>query len=73
MLPAASEAIVTQITTHCNTTAHLSIVAEHVNPFMITVHPFSDGCFQQDHTLTGFFNKCSLYSNDLYSHQIPIQ
>ncbi len=31
-----------------NTTAYLSIVADHVHPFMITVYPFSDGFFKQD-------------------------
>ncbi len=31
-----------------NTTAYLSIVAEHVHPFMTTVYPYSDGYFQQD-------------------------
>ncbi len=34
---------------HClNTTAYLSIVDEHVHPFMTTVYPSSDGYFQQD-------------------------
>ncbi len=34
---------------HClNATAYLSIVADHVHPFMITVYPSSDGYFQQD-------------------------
>ncbi len=31
-----------------NGTAYLSIVADHVHVFMITVYPFSDGYFQQD-------------------------
>ncbi len=31
-----------------NTTAYLSIVAEHVHPFMTTVYPSSDGYFQQN-------------------------
>ncbi len=31
-----------------NTTAYLSIVAEHVHPFMTTVYPSSDGYFQKD-------------------------
>ncbi len=31
-----------------NTTANLSIVADHVHPFMTTVYPSSDGHFQQD-------------------------
>ncbi len=30
------------------TTAYLSIVADHVNPFMTTVYPSSDDYFQQD-------------------------
>ncbi len=29
-------------------TAYLSIVADHVLPFMTTVYPSSDGYFQQD-------------------------
>jgi len=34
---------------HClNATAYLSIVSDHVHPFMTTVYPFSDGYFQQD-------------------------
>ncbi len=34
---------------HClNATAYLSIVADHVHPFMTTVYPFYDGYFQQD-------------------------
>ncbi len=34
---------------HClNTTIYLSIVADHVHPFMTTVYPSSDGYFQQD-------------------------
>ncbi len=34
---------------HClNATAYLSIVTDHVYPFMTTVHPSSDGYFQQD-------------------------
>ncbi len=34
---------------HClNATACLSIVADHVHPFMTTVFPSSDGYFQQD-------------------------
>ncbi len=31
-----------------NTTAYLSIVADHVHPFITTVYPSSDGYFQQD-------------------------
>ncbi len=34
---------------HClNTTIYMSIVADHVHPFMTTVYPSSDGYFQQD-------------------------
>uniref|UniRef100_A0A673HQB6 Transposase Tc1-like domain-containing protein n=1 Tax=Sinocyclocheilus rhinocerous TaxID=307959 RepID=A0A673HQB6_9TELE len=33
---------------HLNATAYLSIVADHVHPFMTTVYPSSDGYFQQD-------------------------
>ncbi len=33
-----------------NTTACLSIVADHVNPFITTVYPSSDDYFQQDNT-----------------------
>ncbi len=33
-----------------NATAYLSIVADHVHPFMTTVYPSSDGYFQQDNT-----------------------
>lgn len=33
-----------------NTTAHKSIVAYHDHPFMTTVYPSSEGCFQQDNT-----------------------
>ncbi len=34
---------------HClNATANLSIIADHVHPFMTTVYSSSDGCFQQD-------------------------
>ncbi len=33
---------------HLNATAYLSIVADHLHPFMTTVYPSSDGYFQQD-------------------------
>ncbi len=67
---------------HClNATAYLSIVAEHVHPFMNTVYPSSDGYLQQDNVTklkssqTGFLNMTmsSLYSIGLHSHQISIQ
>ncbi len=64
-----------------NATAYLSIVAEHVHPFMTTVYPSSDGYFQEDNVTklkssqTGFLNitMSSLYSIGLHSHQISIQ
>ncbi len=66
---------------HLNATAYLSIVADHVHPFMTTVYPSSDVYFQQDNVTklkssqTGFLNMTmsSLYSNGLHSHQISIQ
>ncbi len=33
---------------HLYATAYLSIVSDHVHPFMTTVYPSSDGYFQQD-------------------------
>ncbi len=34
---------------HClNATVYLSIVADHVHPFMTTVYPSADGYFQQN-------------------------
>ncbi len=34
---------------HClNATAYLSIVADHVHPFMTTLYPSFDGYFKQD-------------------------
>ncbi len=66
-----------------NATAYLSIVADHVHPFMTTVYPSSDGYSQQDtrcvtklkSSRTGFLNMTmsSLYSSSLHSHQISIQ
>ncbi len=69
---------------HClNTTAYLSIVADHVHPFMTTVYPSSDATSSRimHHVTklkspqTGFLNMTmsSRYSNVLYSHQISIQ
>ncbi len=66
-----------------NTTAYLSIVADHVHPFMTTVYPSSDATSSRimlhvtklKSSQTGFLNMTmsSLYSNDLHSHQISIQ
>ncbi len=33
---------------HLSATAYLSIIADHVHPFMTTVYPSSDGYFQPD-------------------------
>ncbi len=63
-----------------NATVYLSIVADHVHPFMTTVYHLLM-YFQQDNapklksSQTGFLNMTmsSLYSNDLHSHQISIQ
>ncbi len=66
-----------------NATAYLSIVADHVHPFMTTVYPSSDATSSRimhnvtklKSSQTGFLNMtmCSLYSNGLHSHQISIQ
>jgi len=37
---------------HLNTTANLSIVADHVHLFITTVYQFSDGGFQLDNTMS---------------------
>ncbi len=63
-----------------NTTVYLSIVADHIHPFMTTVNHLLM-YFQQDNapklksSQTGFLNMTmsSLYSNHLHSHQISIQ
>ncbi len=61
-----------------NATAYLSIVADHVHPFMITVYPSSDATSSRimhhvtklKSSQTGFLNMTmsSLYSNGLHSH-----
>ncbi len=66
-----------------NATAYLSIVADHVHPFMTTVYPSSDATSSRimhrvtklKSSQTGFLNMTmsSLYSNGLHSHQISIQ
>ncbi len=68
---------------HLNATAYLSIVADHVHPFMTTVCPSSDATSSRimhhvtkiKSSQTGFLNMTmsSLYSNDLHTHQISIQ
>ncbi len=66
-----------------NATAYLSIVGDHVHPFMTTVYPSSDATSSRimhhvtklKSSQTGFLNMTmsSLYSNGLHSHQISIQ
>ncbi len=69
---------------HClNATAYLSIVADHVRPFITTVYPSSDVTSSSimhhvtklKSSQTGFLNMTmsSLYSNGPHSHQISIQ
>ncbi len=66
-----------------NATFYLSIVADHVHPFMTTVYPSSDATSSRimhhvtklKSSQTGFLNMTmsSIYSNGLHSHQISIQ
>ncbi len=48
-----------------NSTAYLSIVADHVHPFMTTVYPSSDGYFQQDNTP---YHKSQIFSDWFLEH-----
>ncbi len=61
---------------HLITTAYLSIVAYHVNPFMTTVSPSSDGYFHKAQIISDWFLeheneftllKCPPHSQDLNS------
>ncbi len=66
-----------------NATSYLSIVADHVHPFMATMYTSSDGYFSTimhhvtklKSSQTGFLNMTmsSLYSNGLHNNQISIQ
>ncbi len=47
-VPCSGKAPLVPIEHHLNATVYLSIVADHVHPFMTTVYPSSDGYFQQD-------------------------
>ncbi len=48
---------------HClNTTAYLSIVADHIHPFMTTVYPSSDDFFQQENAPSQSSNHLRLVS-----------
>ncbi len=68
---------------HClNATSYLSIVTDHVHPFMTTVYPSSDATSSRimhhvtklKSSQTGFLNMTmsSLCSNGLHSHQISV-
>ncbi len=46
-----------------NITAYLSIIADHVHPFMTTVYPSSDGYFLQDNAP---YHKAQIISDWLY-------
>ena len=50
---------------HLNATAYLSFVADHVHPFMATMHPISSGCFQQDNAPG---HKAEVVSNWFHEH-----
>ncbi len=73
--------IISDHTTQLNATVYLSIVADHVLPFMTTVYTSSDATSSRithvtklKSSQTGFLNMTmsSLYSNGLHSHQISI-
>ncbi len=51
---------------HClNAMAYLSIVSDHVHPFMATMYPSSDGYFQQDNAPC---HKAQIISNWFLEH-----
>jgi len=50
---------------HLNVPAYLSIVSDHIHPFMTTMYPSSDGYFQQDNTLC---HKAQIISNWFLEH-----
>jgi len=49
-----------------NATAYLSIVSDHVHPFMATMYPSSDGYLQQDKALC---HKALIISNWFLKHE----
>ncbi len=52
---------------HClNATAYLSIVADHVDPFMTTVYPSSNGYFQQHNAQ---YHKAQIISDWFLEHE----
>ena len=50
---------------HLNATAYLSIVADHVHPFMATMYPSSNGYFQHDNAPC---HKAKVVSNWFHEH-----
>ncbi len=50
-----------------NATVYLSIVADHVHPFMTTVYPSSDRYFQQDNA-NGHYHKAQIISDWFLEH-----
>jgi len=52
---------------HClNAMAYLSIVSDHVHPFVATMYPSSDGYFQQDNAPC---HKAQIFSNWFLEHE----
>jgi len=46
---------------HClNATAYLSIVSDHVHPFMATMYPSPDSYFQQDNSFSHPHSGCNI-------------
>lgn len=65
---------------YINTTASLSIAADHVCRFLTAVYPSSDGTFLQDsapchkaHNVLNWFSDSDSFSNGLQSHKVSIQ
>jgi len=50
---------------HLNVTGYLNIVSGHVCPFMASMYPSSDGCFQQDNEQC---HKARIISNWFLEH-----
>ncbi len=55
---------------HLNATTYLSIVADHIHPFMTTVYTSSDGYFQQDNAPC---HKAQIISDWFLEHDNAIQ
>ena len=52
-------------TNHLNATAYLTIVADHVHPFMVTMYPSSNGYFQYGNAPC---HKAKVISNWFHKH-----